>query len=187
MRICLTVRVGLGLALLTPASSSLLAQAVPTAIQQASLVAGIEGSNFTPDFAPNRMTGIGGYADIDWRKGLGVEAEARFLEWNSFYGETQRTYLIGPRAFLFPSSRWRPYGKLLVGGGKMTFPFSIGQGSYFVLAPGVGVDYLLSHHWRLRADYEFQVWPSAPGVKGEPNPSPLHPNGVSVGVAYRIR
>jgi hypothetical protein len=78
-------------------------------------------------------------------------------------------------------------GKLLFGAGRMTFPFSIGQGSYFVQEPGGGVDYILSHHWRVRADYEYQIWPSAPHVIGEPNPSPLHPNGVSLGIAYRIR
>jgi hypothetical protein len=115
------------------------AQAVHAGVQQADLIAGVEGSNFTPDFAPNRMTGVGFHVDADWRGGVGAEAKMRFLEWGSFYGEKQSTYLIGPRGFFLPNSRWRPYGKFLFGAGRMTFPFSIGQGSYFVLAPGGGV------------------------------------------------
>jgi opacity protein-like surface antigen len=161
------------------------AQAVHAGVQQATLIAGVEGSNFTPDFGPNRMSGVGTYVDIDWRGGIGAEGEMRFLPWGSYNGEMQSTYLGGPRGFFFPNSRWRPYGKFLMGGGKMTYPFSIGESSYFVMAPGGGLDYILTRRWRVRADYEYQIWPSAPHVFFQPGS--MRPNGFSLGIAYRIR
>jgi hypothetical protein len=36
----------------------------------------------------------------------------------------------------------------------------------------------------LRAEYEYQLWPSAPGVGGEPS-NGMKPNGFSVGFAYK--
>jgi opacity protein-like surface antigen len=179
------MRLALLIALLSFATTGLAAQAVHSGVQQLDLVAGVEASYYTPDFGPNNMTGVGTYVDIDWRGGIGAEGEMRFLQWGSYNGEVQSTYLGGPRAFLFPNSRWRPYGKFLLGGGKMTYPSPIGEASYFVMAPGGGLDYILSRHWRVRADYEFQIWPSAPHVFFQQGS--MKPNGVSIGIAYRIR
>lgn len=173
------------IAFLSLTACSLAAQAVHAGVQQLDLLAGVEGSYYTPNFGPNNMYGAGAYVNIDWRRGLGAEGEIRFLEWPSYYGESQSTYLGGPRYFFLPNSRWRPYGKFLVGGGKMDYPFNIGQSSYFVMAPGGGLDYILSHRWRVRADYEYQIWPSAPHIFFQQGS--MKPNGVSIGIAYRIR
>ena len=43
----------------------------------------------------------------------------------------------------------------------------------------------VKEHWKVRADYEFQFWPSAVGIPGIQTGS-MHPNGVSVGLKYRI-
>ncbi len=172
---------------LSLAASAARAQAVHAGVQQADLLAGVEASNFSTDYGPNRMTGVGAYVDADWRRGFGAEAELRFLEWGGYLGETQQTYLIGPRAFFLPNSRWRPFGKFLFGGGWMSFPSTIGHASYFAMAPGGGVDYILSRRWRARAEYEYQIWPSAPHVVGQPGTPSLKPNGVSVGLTFRIK
>jgi hypothetical protein len=180
-----SMRLALLIPILSLAASNLAAQAVHAGVQQLDLLAGVEGSYYSPDFGNGRMYGVGTYVNIDWRRGLGAEGEMRFLPWNGYYGQTQSTYLGGPRYFFLPNSRWRPYGKFLLGGGKMTYPFNIGESSYFVMAPGGGVEYILNHRWRVRADYEFQIWPSAPHVFFQPGS--MKPNGVSLGIAYRIR
>ncbi len=174
------------LAFFSLAATAASAQAVHAGVQQADLLAGVEYSNFTPNYGPDRMSGIGTFVDADWRRGFGAEAEIRFLEFGGYGGQSQKTYLIGPRAFFLPNSRWRPFGKFLFGGGWVTYPSPIGHGSYFAMAPGGGLDYILSRRWRLRAEYEYQIWPSAPHVVGGPGPS-LKPNGASAGIIFRIR
>jgi hypothetical protein len=73
-----------------------------------------------------------------------------------------------------------PYVKLLVGGGRLVFPYGFGPGNYFVVAPGSGVDLRLGQRVRLRLiDFEYQVWPGF--TYGS-----LHPYGVSVGISYQI-
>jgi hypothetical protein len=50
------------------------------------------------------------------------------------------------------------------------------------------VEYRLARRWTVRADYEYQIWPSAPGAEiTYPNPSHgMTPNGFSGGIAYRL-
>jgi opacity protein-like surface antigen len=116
---------------------------------------------------------------------LGVEAEGRWLIYGASHDFSQYTYLIGPR-YRFPvSGRIQPYAKVLLGTGDINFPYQLAHGSYFAMAPGGGVDFVVKGRWRLRADYEYQIWPSAPGIPGIQS-SALKPNGVSAGVSYRI-
>jgi opacity protein-like surface antigen len=151
---------------------------------------GAEFSNFQPDWGFNRMSGItvlGNVNGIFFHK-LGAEGEARWLRFNQYQGETQDHYLIGPRYRFFRLHQASFYAKFLMGGGFITYPNKIGSGSYFAYVPGATVEYRLSHHWAVRGDYEYQFWPSAPGLAFTfPNPSNgLNPNGFSVGASYRI-
>lgn len=144
-------------------------------------------SYFDTNYAGNRMMGPGAF--IDWSPPtswhVGLEGEGRWLIWNGANSFSQYNYLAGPR-YQFPQGkRLRPYAKLLVGGGEINFPYQLAHGSYFVIAPGGGVDYPLSWRLRVRADYEFQIWPQGLGIPGGTN-SALKPNGVSVGIGYRI-
>jgi opacity protein-like surface antigen len=148
--------------------------------------AGAEYSSFLPDFGPSqRITGVGAF--VDWNKTprLGVEAEVRFLRFGGFSGESQDSYLAGPKITLLRRGRLVPYAKFLLGIGQNDFPFKIGTGKYLALAPGGGLDYRFSHRLALRGEYEYQLWPSAPGVKGYPS-NGMKPNGFSVGFAYRL-
>ena len=166
------------------------AQAVPSAYQYAgALSAGVDYSNYHASFpyaSGSRLTGIGAFADWNFAGGhIGVEGAARFLRWGGFYDTSESSYLVGPR-YLFP--RWhrlQPYGKALVGLGRIQYPFQIGNASYFAVAPGGGVNYRLNYRWTVRADYEFQWWLDSPGYANEPKHG-LTPNGLNIGVAYRF-
>ncbi len=172
-------------ALLSP--QHLAAQAAPAVLGgDHTLWAGVEYSNFTPDFGPpQRLIGVGGYVDLNWNSRYAIEGEARFLRFNGFNAEYEDSYLAGPKINVFRHGKFRPYAKVLFGVGKINFPYEIGNGSYFAIAPGGGLDYRLTRLLILRAEYEYQYWPAAPGIVGEPS-NGLHPNGFSAGVAYRF-
>lgn len=147
---------------------------------------GGEYSNFTPSFGPAvRIAGVGAFADWNLNPRWGVEGEARFLRFNGFYGEAQNTYLAGPKFMVLKQGKFRPFAKFLIGMGDNHFPFKIGNGSYLAYAPGAGLNYRLTRRIALRGDYEYQLWPSAPGIAGEPS-NGMKPNGFSAGFAYSL-
>jgi hypothetical protein len=106
------------------------------------------------------LGGAGASVDLRINRRLGVEGEANFTFYRQFANTHATTYLGGPR-YTFPThGRFRPYAKGLIGGGYFYFPYHYATGSYFVVAPGAGVDYRLNYRWRLRlADFEYQYWP----------------------------
>ena len=183
-------RLSLFIAVVWFAGVSAHAQAEPSAYRyEGALFGGVEYSNYHASFpyaSGIRMSGIGGFADWNFVGGhIGVEGAARFLRWGGFYDTNESSYLAGPR-YLFPSwHRLQPYGKVLVGLGRINYPFQIGSASYFAVAPGGGVNYRFSSRWTVRADYEFQWWLNSPGYANQPNHG-FTPNGVSIGVAYRF-
>lgn len=120
-------------------------------------------------------------ANFTWRYGIQGETNWGFL--NQREQTRATTYLIGPRYQLaaFHQYRYRPYAKFLVGDGFFQFPHNYAHGNYFVMAPGVGLDYWLSPRVRLRLfDAEYQYWPGFT-FGSQTNLS------VSVGIRYRIR
>jgi hypothetical protein len=125
-----------------------------------SLVAiGVIGSGYQLDYGHRHLAGVGAYADFNLTWRLGIEGEARLLRYHQEDDTHVSTYLIGPR-LSFGKHRLNPYGKVLVGLGKFNFPFNYGHGSYFVVAPGAGVDYRINRRVRLRlVDFEYQEWP----------------------------
>ena len=102
-----------------------------------------------------------------------------------------------PRYRVWRHSRVSLWVKGVAGGGWITTPnyprAGSLQGSYLAYGLGGTVDYRLSRRLILRADYEYQIWPSFAGpvtysATGAPiyHNSGLSPNGVSVGVNYRF-
>ena len=185
------IRKALFAALLFAFPAGLLAQAAP-AIRGGIPPLNVGGfySNFHSDYTPNRLGGLGVYVDWDlfskWMRGgtLGAEGEARWLRFNQQLGSHEDNYLIGGR-YSRRYGRLRPYAKFLVGLGRFEFPENIGHGGYFAMAPGGGLDFKLNRKITIRAiDYEYQIWPSAPGG-GFPTHG-LTPNGFSFGASYRI-
>jgi opacity protein-like surface antigen len=165
------------------------AQTVPAGYRTPrSLWVGGEYSNFSASFpyqSSQRLEGLGAFVDFKLGGRIGVEGDARFLNFGGYEGSTERSYLAGPKVYLFTKGRFQPYGKFLVGVGEIHYPYEIGNASYFALAPGGGAGYRLSDRWMLRAEYEYQIWPNSPGFANEPKHE-LTPNGVNVGVAFLV-
>jgi Outer membrane protein beta-barrel domain len=158
------------------------AQAVEAAdARQFTITAGGMASGFQPDEGGNYLLGAGTYADFHLTHWVQLEAEARWLRWNEYFGEHQDNYLIGPRIPIKQlGSRTELYGKALVGYGRMTFPFGYGYGSFTEFAFGAAVDHQLSRKLSVKADFEYQYWPVWL------NNTSLAPYGASIGVGYRV-
>jgi opacity protein-like surface antigen len=165
------------------------AQVVPSGEEaRRALWIGGEYSNIQAGFpyqSNQRLWGIGAFADYHLTPHFDAEAEVRFVRFNSFYGETEDNYLAGPRYLIERFGKIQPYAQCLVGFGKMQYPFNIGTGQYFALAPGGGANYRISHRWTLRGEYEFQLWPGSPNLANEPAHE-IQPQGFHVGLAYRL-
>lgn len=151
--------------------------------------AGGSYSYFDAGYSGYHIMGLTAYADLSpviWDR-LGVAGEGRWLTVNTYNGFREYTYLVGPR-YRFSWSKHRglhPYLKALLGEGVIDFPNHTAYGRYLVFAPGGGVDITVVNRWKIRADYEYQFWPRAPGIPGLPGPA-MTPQGVSLGVNYRI-
>jgi hypothetical protein len=169
------------------------------------LWAGGEASFFNPDFSctsnlpfhcPNQLVGPAAFFDFNMYSRYGAEGEARWLHWNGFQGQVESNYLIGPRYRAFRYGRLNGWVKALFGGGWITTPgYPVAgslKGSYFAYAPGGTLTYQLTYRLALRADYEYQIWPSFAGPPTYTGGVPvqhdhgLTPNGFSFGVAYRF-
>jgi opacity protein-like surface antigen len=138
-----------------------------------------------PYQSSQRLWGIGAFADYHLNRRIDLEALARFLRFNSFYGESENNYLIGPRYLVGTYGRFQPYGQFLVGIGGIQYPFKIGSGQYLALAPGGGVNYRISRKLTMRGEYEYQLWPGSPNFVNEPAHE-IKPNGFHIGIAYKV-
>jgi hypothetical protein len=140
---------------------------------------GATASDFQIDYGKRYLGGVGVYADFNptWR--VGIEGEARFLRYNQFADTHLSTYLVGPR-ISFGKHRLNPYVKVLAGLGRFNFPYDDATGSYFVIAPGAGLDYRINQRVKLRLiDFEYQEWPQF-------SFGPIHPYGISAGISFSI-
>ena len=124
------------------------------------LTVGALGSGEALDYGQRKMLGITGFVDLDTRRRLGVEAEARWLEFHQTANVHAETYSVGARYHFDVGSRFQPYVKGLIGFGHFNFPYNDATGSYLVITGGAGLDYHLTNrlYWRA-ADFEYQSWP----------------------------
>ena len=121
---------------------------------------GAFGSYYGVGYGSRLLSGFGAFVDAEPKGRPGVEAEYRNLLWQQTANVHLATYLIGPRYGFHDFHRFQPYVKVLLGDGEFSFPYGLAHGSYFVLAPGGGVDYHLNHRISFRvADLEYQDWP----------------------------
>jgi hypothetical protein len=168
-----------------------LAQAGPAAYgSHISVTAGGIGSVFQPDYegggiphkSSNALFGVGAYTDVQFSRWFGIEAEGRWSRFNQFADIYQDNYLLGYRLPLqqFSLGRFTPYGKILVGYGKMNFEYNDAHGRFTNIAYGGGLDMRTGGRLTIRpVDFEYQQWPDFLG-------STLHPWGFSAGIGYRI-
>jgi hypothetical protein len=147
------------------------------------LSAGGAVSAYKLDYGEHRLGGYSIYLDMNLTRNYGIEGEARWLVFNQQANVHATTWLIGPRIQFAPRILRGaiPYVKLLVGDGKFNFPYNYATGSYFVMAPGAGVDIPLGHSkFTLRLiDVEYQDWPQF-------SFGPMHSYGASTGISYRF-
>ena len=145
------------------------------------LTVGVTASGFQSDYGQRLLGGVTVYLDANVYRRIGVEAEARELRFHSDENLRETNYLVGPKISALGRT-WRPYAKLLVGRGELNFPFSVAHGSYFVIAPGAGLDWRIGERGRMLVrliDIEYQEWPSF-------TYGTLHPFGASAGISFRI-
>lgn len=140
---------------------------------------------YNPTSARQNFAGLGAYADYDFSPYLGAEAEARFLDLHTFQGIYENSYLGGLRVRV---DRWRvvPFGKFLAGMGTFRFPPAFNRtGNFPAIEVGGGLDYRLTHRLKLRAELVYQNWFSFNPYP--PRSGALNPEGLDVGISYRIR
>lgn len=143
------------------------------------IFAGATASGFSLQYGDRKLLGIAPFVDIDTRRAIGFEGEARWLAFHQTDNVHVTTWLAGPR-YHRSIGKYQVYGKGLVGIGEFNFPYNYAYGKYLVIAPGGGVDYSLTHRVRLRLiDGEYQYWPQFTF-------GPLSSYGISTGLRIRV-
>jgi opacity protein-like surface antigen len=154
----------------------------------ASLWAGAEYASYKAGFPIDssvQLSGIGAFATYNLNRHYAVEMHARFLNLNSWNGETEQDYLAGPRYTFLRGEKLRPFAMFQVGYVKIQYPFQMGTGTSFAMAPGGGVEYRLGRKWSVRGAYELQMLTNSPDFTNEPHFG-IRPNGATVGISYRV-
>lgn len=141
--------------------------------------AGAAASAFKLDYGDRKLGGITALVDVDTRSGIGLEGEARWLEYHQKANVHVETYSIGAR-YHRNLNKFQPYAKGLIGFGDFNFPYNYATGRYTVVTMGGGVDYLWKRRVSIRAaDLEYHLWPQF--TYGSMNDM-----GLSVGVRVRV-
>jgi Outer membrane protein beta-barrel domain len=170
----------LPLALLLSGLRQSSAQALPTATAPGAYISvGATYSAFHIPYGQTVLGGAGVYADINFRRQVGLEAEARWSNQGQVANVHQTTYLIGPR-IQFQRGNFSPYAKGLVGQGDFNLPYNYGTVGSLVIAPGAGLDFNVGDRLKLRlVDFEYQHWQNFPYGS-------YSPYGVSFGLSWRV-
>jgi hypothetical protein len=136
-------------------------------------------SEYYIQYGQRKNLGLTGSVDADSTRHFGIETEGRWLADHTPADIQIKTYLAGARYHFNVGKSWQPYTKALLGVGMCRFPYNYAYGSYFVIAPGGGVDYRLTRGWSVRVDGEYQYWPHFTFRA-------MSSAGLSVGVRYYI-
>ena len=163
----------------------------PTAEQPRQLSTFVAGSGVLTGLAGGKNASITAGVDLGLRPHHGIRPT---IEVRGTYpihkGEidAQKSILAGVRADFLLGRRFHPYVDFLIGRGETDYPtgylfqnFEYDLTTNLVYSPGVGVDYDLSHHLAIKADYQFQHWGAAPTTSGS-----VYPQVGTVGVVYRF-
>ncbi len=160
-------------------SIALYGQAAPTSEKSGDLQAGVGYIRANADYSPLRFNGFAIFADVDFWKHLGAEAEFHRVSVAKDVSISETTYEVGGR-YRYPIGRFSPYLKLMVGEGSFAFETHGQNGTYGMYAGGGGIDYRIQRRIIIRADYEYQRWSSFP-------PRGLQPSLSTIGVAYSFK
>lgn len=173
------------------------AQTAPAVFVPSSVYVGAEPTTVNPDWGcvqsgpiscwNHQLFGVQAYAGVNqvWRQ-LGVEADARWLNWRGPGGGLKETnYVAGPSYRVIGRHNFMFAVEFKAGRGSITLPKGDGpgQGSYWIYSPGGHVEQRLTNRYYIRYEYEYQMWPGFTGAKGDHG---LTPNGFGVGVTYHF-
>jgi hypothetical protein len=170
------------LALAICCASAASGQAIPTATAKGALQVGAGWSFASPDYGQREIQGISAFADWDFMRHVGVEAELHQISLITPTDLAENSYLIGPRV-IYPRGHFKFYAKGLLGVGNLVIQEqqdNIGRnnGTSFAIAVGGGVDYLATRRLTIRPfDFEYQHWNYLTG---------LTPTVITIGAAYRF-
>lgn len=130
------------------------------------------------NFTPIKLFGENLYTSFSFRPHWGGEFDFHNVVASQDSTVYERTYEIGPRVFIH-RGRLTPYARVMVGRGVYNFHNNIANVAYNIYSYGGGADIELTRSINLRGDYELQNWMGFPlGT--------LHPNVVTIGVAYHF-
>ena len=153
------------------------------------LSVGVAYSTYDPDWS-GRLSGATIWADWNFYNlpplldGFGIEVEARDLNYHRTGGDPKLRMDTLEGGVIYTTHfyrRFHPYAKFLIGDGSIDFTSSDPHYSHDtreMYVPGVGADTRFYKSLWLRANYEYQFWPSFF------NHHTLNPRGWDVGVAY---
>jgi hypothetical protein len=131
------------------------------------------------EYGSRKMLGVAAIADLDTKRRIGLEGEAKWLMLHQTANVHATTYLAGPR-YHFTFGRFQPYAKGLIGFGQFNYPYNFGTDNDFVIEPGGGLDFRVTKRLRIRvADFEYQIWPQF-------HYGTLTSYGLSTGIRVRI-
>jgi len=154
--------------------------ALPTATRAGDLQIGgafaLGSSNY--NFNTSKLAGGAFYTTFDIRSHWGVEFN--FHQYKSTSDSTvyERTYEVGPRAYVLRGS-FAPYAKAMYGRGVYNFSNNVANIAYNIYTVGGGADLRVARSINVRADYEYQTWPGFPLAT-------LHPSVITLGVAFHF-
>lgn len=181
-------------------AGALSAQTTAAALTPNSVYVGAQPTTVNPDWGcvsaspfscwNRQLFGVEAYAGINhiWNR-VGLEGQARWLSWRGVQLPTgnlkENTYVIGPTFRMYTWKSLSAGGNFLVGTGSITIPkgWGPGQGSYFIYNPSVHINQRLTSAITVRYEYEYQLWPGFAGTLGKHG---LTPNGLGIGVTYRL-
>ncbi len=142
--------------------------------------------NSNSDYSRSRFDGYGFYADLDFRSGLGAEAEYHYItDGDPNTHVYERTYEIGAK-YSRHFGRFIPYGKAMVGRGVLNYPYNIANLAYNMIAFGGGSDIRLSRHYNARVEFEYQDWFNFSKSGYSAANDGLTPTLLSAGFAYHF-
>ena len=167
------------------------AQAAPTASQRFQLSAFVGGSGVYTQVLNGHNLSITAGADVTTRPYYGLHPS---LEVRGTYPVDSGT-IAGEKSILaglkleHQIGNFHPYANFLIGRGEIDYHsggITVGNLTYLaststVFSPGLGLDYDLTPHFALKADYQYQNWttyPLAPGV--------LTPSVITAAIIYRF-
>jgi opacity protein-like surface antigen len=149
---------------------------------------GVGISRYYLDYGPGRyMEGPVAWGSLTLFHGLGIDGSARSIFMNTPPALTrmQQSTFLGGVHYEGPRYHFvRPYARFGGGVGVIEFPSSdpaYSRDKYSVAAPSGGLDFQVSDHVAIRAEYEYEFWKDYHG------PYDLNPQGWTIGVMYSLR